>query len=138
MVLNKLNSANSKRTYTRRLRRNIIRDPIHASNFVGNPRRDLPEYRRRESEPKRIQPYILHTILGHSPVRRHEILRLHSPQGNNLLIRPLITHDTDCFHREEYGKCLRDLLVEPCGTDFLYVDVVRLLEDLYLLERHRT
>lgn len=59
-------------------------------------------------------------------------------QASYLLIRPLVTHDTDRFHGQQNGKRLADLIVQVRLTDLLDVDVVRVLQNLHLLARDRT
>lgn len=68
-----------------------------------------------------------------SPIRRHEVFRLHRAQSNDLLICPSVAHNADSFYREEHSECLGDLVVETRLPDLLDVDAVSLLEDLDLL-----
>jgi len=55
-----------------------------------------------------------------------------------LLIRSFVAHDTHRFHREEHGKRLGDLLIQPGRTDFFYIDIVCFLKNLYLFTRDRS
>ena len=56
----------------------------------------------------------------------------------HLLVRPRIAHHTHCLHGQQHGEGLANLVVQTSFTDFLDVDVVRLLEDLDLVARDRS
>ena len=62
-------------------------------------------------------------------IRRHEVLALHRPQRDDLLVRPLVAHDADGLHGQEHREGLRDLVVEVRLADLFDVDDVGVLED---------
>ena len=50
-----------------------------------------------------------------------------------LFVCPLISHDTDSFHRQQDRERLANLIIQTCISDLLDVDSVCLLKNFDLL-----
>ena len=121
----------SKDPRSRRLRRDVVYDPVNTLDLsvsyiltppkttclVGYPRRDPLQHLRRE----------------HKPIRRHEVLGRDCAQRHDLLVCPRVSSDTDRLDRQKCDKCLRDLVVQSSCAHLLDVNVVGVLKDLDLL-----
>lgn len=55
------------------------------------------------------------------PMRRHEVLRLHRPQRDDVVIRAAVAHYAHRFHPEEHGERLRRRFV-PVGRHTVLVE----------------
>ena len=81
---------------TRRLRRDIVRHPVDALDFVDDAVRHASEQ-----------------LIGQPrPVRRHAIGAVDIAYNGHVLIGAAITHNTDGAHRQQDGETLPDLIVE--------------------------
>lgn len=128
----------------RGLGRDVVRDAVDAGNLVRDARRDFAENRGREVEP------VLHYGVGRkisTQTRRivsrrthggHEVVGGDGPEGDDLVVRALVTSDTDGLDREQSGKSLRDLVIEAGGPNLLDVNGVGLLKEGDLVARDGT
>ena len=55
-----------------------------------------------------------------------------------LFVCPLISHDTDSFHRQQDSERLANLIIQTCISDLLDVDSVCLLKNFNLLSCDRS
>src|SRR5262249_58072431 len=65
----------------------------------------------------------------------HAVGRSHRTQADNVIIGAIIAHHTDGAHRQQHGKWLPDIVVEPGAANFLDVDVVGAPQDVELFSR---
>ncbi len=49
----------------------------------------------------------------------HEILSLHRPERDSILVSAPIAHHAHRLHRQEYGECLRRFFVPPGGAQLV-------------------
>ena len=70
------------------------------------------------------------------PICSHEIRRLHRPECNNLVMHPLITHNTHRLDRQQRRKRLADVPVQPGLLDLFDENVVGLARNADLLARN--
>jgi len=120
---------------SRRLRRDVVDNPVHTLDLVRDPRRDLLQHGRRENEPACQLLAHLHLQLR-SPVSSHEVLCGDRPEGDDLVVRPRISGNTDRLDRQQCHERLRDLVVQAGGSNLLDVNVVCVLQDGDLIARH--
>lgn len=141
-----------------RLGSDVVGDSVDTGNLVRNPRRDLSEHGRGEVEPagkkkqgnrdistRRGQTESHHALTTRpdekgvdSPIGRHKVIRRDRPQRNHLIVRPLVSRDSDRLDRQQRRERLRDLVVQTSGSDLLDVDGVGLLEEGDLLSVDRS
>jgi hypothetical protein len=130
-----------------RLGGDVVGDSVDAGDLVGDTGGDLSKDGRGEVEPerkKRKRNQLHYSVSihkkggaddeakrsgkGNSPIGSHKVIRSNSPQGDNLIVRPLVTSNTNGLDRQQRGERLGDLVVEAGRADFFNVDSVGFLE----------
>lgn len=91
----------------------IIYNPTNSIHLIHNPSSNPPQKLSIEIE----------------PISRHVIRSFDGPQGNDLVVDPLISHDAHRTNGEQSSVRLGNLAVEPGSSDFFDEDVVRLARD---------
>src|SRR5215831_15618182 len=88
---------------TRRLGTDIVHDPIHALHFVDDT----------------VGHSSQHFVGNFRPVCRHPVETRHGTDRNHMLVRSLVSHHTNRPDREQDGKGLPDVTIQPGGPDLL-------------------
>ena len=70
------------------------------------------------------------------PIGSHSIRRCHGTQGNCSFVSTLISHYTDRLYRQQDNTCLPYLIIQSPITQSLNKDIIRILQDTYLLRRN--
>ena len=68
-------------------------------------------------------------------IRRHAIRRGHRPERADMVIGPVIAHDTDRLDRQQHGEGLPDRVVEAGLADLVEIDRIGLAQDRQALGR---
>src|SRR3972149_8312299 len=89
---------------TRRLRADVIHHSVHPFNLVNYP----------VGYPAKKLIWKFH------PVRCHPVHARHSPESNNIFIRPLITHHSYSLDRKKHCKGLPYFFIKPLSLDLLH------------------
>src|SRR5215469_9387486 len=103
-----------------RLRSNVVDDAVDSPNLTDNSARDLPQ----------------HFIGKRSPVRRHSIFTLHSPNRAGIGVRPLIAHHTNALDRQKNSEALPHLAIQSLRLDLRNDNLVGLLQQRYSICGH--
>ena len=70
------------------------------------------------------------------PSGRHKVDRLNGSKCDDVFISAGITYDANGLDRQEHGKRLTDLFVEPRLAQFFQADMVRLPQQISLFLLH--
>src|SRR5438477_12378835 len=89
----------------RRLRANVVNDPVDSLDLIDDPARNPPEHLVRERE----------------PVGSHAVGAGNGAQTEDVLIGSLVPHHTDASYRQQYRKSLPYLVVESGFPDFFQI-----------------
>src|SRR6266478_7209630 len=97
----------------RRLRRDVVHDPVHTLHLVDDAAREPGE--EIAGQPR--------------PVGRHAVARGDGADGDHVLIGALVAHDADRLDRQEDGERLPEVAVEVGRADLLLDDGIRRAQD---------
>src|SRR6266550_1007039 len=90
---------------SRRLRANVVNDPVDSLDLINDSTRNPPEHVVRERE----------------PVSSHAVGAGNGAQTEHVLIGSLVPHHTDASYRQQYRKSLPYLVVESGFPDFFQI-----------------
>lgn len=87
----------------------VVADAIDATDFVDDADGDPVE-----------------DVVGNArPICGHEITCIHCAQGQRIIIRPTVAHDTDGAHGGEHGEILAEAAVKTGFGDFVAENEIR-------------
>jgi hypothetical protein len=109
----------------------VILDEIFRRMAGGKWNQSCENKRRGRRQSSKSQVKQTHRCTNGS----HEVVGGDSSESNDLVVRPLVTGNTDSFDGKESGERLRDLVVQAGSSDLLDVDGVGLLEEGDLVAR---
>ena len=102
---------------SRRLRRNIINDPVDSLDLIDDPDADL----------------IQHLIGNPCPVGRHKVGSGNTAERQGIVISSAVAHNAHRAHIGQHGKILADLGIETGVSDLLPEDGVCIPKGIRLL-----